>query len=188
MRDEIVDALKMPMNRVTGDGGFLQHFQAAEEFRLTVRPAPIRTTVLMGEICGTFLHREAMAGKVLSVAPSAEDRVFSSDKNILFHSLSALVQNALEATTLNGRVTVDCTSVHHGVQFSIHNDGCVPADHRVRIFQKNFSTKAEDRGQGTYACKLLVEKYLDGRTWFESDHERGTVFFISLPERIVGRL
>jgi signal transduction histidine kinase len=185
MNNDILDSIRTTADKSASDIAFHRSFRAAEEDSLMVRPAPIRTTVLLGEVCGTFLHREEMVGRFLSVAPSAEDRVFSSDKIILVHALAALVANALEATAVNGRVTISCTSVRHGVQFSVHNEGGIPVAEQGRIYERSFSTKADDRGFGTYACKLFVEKFLTGTTWFESTPEEGTQFFISLPERIV---
>jgi sensor histidine kinase regulating citrate/malate metabolism len=46
-----------------------------------------------------------------------------------------------------------------------------------RIFQRNFSTKAQaGRGVGTYSMKLFGEKILGGKVSFTSSREDGTVF------------
>ena len=58
-------------------------------------------------------------------------------------------------------------------------DGIVP-----RIFQRNFSTKAEaGRGIGTYSMKLLGEDVLGGEVGFTSSEKDGTVFRLLHPIR-----
>jgi signal transduction histidine kinase len=44
------------------------------------------------------------------------------------------------------------------------------------VFQRSFSTKGTGRGLGTYSIKLLTERYLGGRVWFESAEGHGTTF------------
>ncbi len=51
-----------------------------------------------------------------------------------------------------------------------------------RIFQRNFSTKAEaGRGIGTFSMKLLGEEVLGGKVSFTSTENDGTVFVLSHP-------
>ncbi len=51
-----------------------------------------------------------------------------------------------------------------------------------RIFQRNFSTKAEyGRGIGTYSMKIIGEQILSGNVSFCSSAAEGTTFFLSLP-------
>jgi sensor histidine kinase regulating citrate/malate metabolism len=60
----------------------------------------------------------------------------------------------------------------------------IPEKVALRIFQRSFSTKAKKgRGIGTYSMKLFGERYLGGKVGFETNEEKGTMFFIELPER-----
>jgi signal transduction histidine kinase len=51
---------------------------------------------------------------------------------------------------------------------------------RAHVFQRSFSTKGTGRGLGTYSIKLLTERYLGGRVWFESAEGQGTTFHVEL--------
>jgi sensor histidine kinase regulating citrate/malate metabolism len=51
----------------------------------------------------------------------------------------------------------------------------------VKIFKKTFSTKGSGRGLGTYSAKLLTEKFLKGRMYFESNADIGTIFYAVYP-------
>ncbi|MCF8223337.1 MAG: hypothetical protein K9J25_09330 [Bacteroidales bacterium] len=57
-------------------------------------------------------------------------------------------------------------------------------DVQMQIFNRSFSTKGKDRGLGTYSVKLLAEKYLKGKVWFETDRINGTTFYFRIPYRI----
>ena len=66
--------------------------------------------------------------------------------------------------------------------FCVWNAGEIPADIAKRVFQRNFSTKAQaGRGIGTFSMKLFGEKYLGGRVDFTTSSSDGTVFRFILP-------
>jgi sensor histidine kinase regulating citrate/malate metabolism len=52
---------------------------------------------------------------------------------------------------------------------------------QLQLFQRSFSTKAADRGLGTYSMKLLSERYLKGQVWFTTSLEQGTTFIGRYP-------
>ncbi len=68
--------------------------------------------------------------------------------------------------------------------FAVKNSGYIPHDHQLQLFKRSFSTKGTGRGLGTYSIKLLTEKYLEGKVWFESSVEKGTAFFAWYPLQI----
>ncbi len=67
------------------------------------------------------------------------------------------------------------------VDFWVHNDGVMPRDVQLQVFQRSFSTKGPGRGLGTYSIKLLTERYLHGRASFTSTPETGTTFSVTYP-------
>ena len=50
-----------------------------------------------------------------------------------------------------------------------------------QVFNRSFTTKGKGRGLGSYAMKLLGERYLQGKVSFTTDPEEGTTFRIELP-------
>jgi signal transduction histidine kinase len=79
-------------------------------------------------------------------------------------------------------VTVSCRVMPREIAIHVHNDGVIPRDVQLQIFQRSFSTRpGEGRGIGTYSVRLLVERYLGGRVGFISEPEIGTRFTVTLP-------
>ncbi|WP_163338642.1 ATP-binding protein [Desulfopila sp. IMCC35008] len=68
------------------------------------------------------------------------------------------------------------------VFFHVWNKQFIPDDIARRIFQRNFSTKAEEgRGIGTYSMKLFGEQVLNGKVSFTTSAENGTTFTLEHP-------
>ena len=93
-----------------------------------------------------------------------------------------MVKNALEASKAGDTVTLGCQLAAGGVEFWVHNPTFIPRNVQLQVFQRSFSTKATDRGLGTYSMKLLSERYLKGRISFTSSPAGGTVFTASYPK------
>ncbi len=107
---------------------------------------------------------------------------FSTDVTLLTRVLTNMVLNALEAVDDNRVVKVMLEKHHDSLRFSVWNEGEIPPETALRIFQRNFSTKAEEgRGTGTYSMKLLGEKILKGKVTFTTSADEGTTFTIVCP-------
>ena len=97
-----------------------------------------------------------------------------------------MLKNALESSCEGDDVTLDYKSTKDSVIFSVHNKSYIPKDIQMQIFSRSFSTKGEDRGLGTYGMKLLTERYLKGKVYFESDKSKGTTFYAEYPLKFGG--
>ena len=138
-------------------------------------------------------HVQAELGRLFSFHPAARDRQLAIDRDcwntwirtdiwVLVRILSNLVLNALEATPPGDRVEVRTTENEDHVTFTVWNRTAIPPEFQPRIFQRNFSSKADSgRGLGTYSAKLLGETLLEARVTFESTVESGTAFHVRLP-------
>jgi signal transduction histidine kinase len=124
---------------------------------------------------------ETASGKKIIIDSDSVDAQFSSDKILLQRVLINILKNALEATARGGIVTIGCALSENGIKFLVHNDGFIPRDVQLQIFQRSYSTKGSGRGMGTYSIKLLTEKYLGGKVGFTTDEKEGTVFCAELP-------
>ena len=110
------------------------------------------------------------------------DFILKSDSVLLIRCLGNLVKNALEAVNPQANVYLYSKREENSVLFCVKNDGIIPENIQLQIFQRSFSTKAASgRGIGTYSVKLLVEQYLNGKVSFISNPELGTVFSIRVP-------
>jgi len=110
-----------------------------------------------------------------------DDASLETDPALAGRVVEKLLLNALEATPAGGAVTVGCQAAADRVELRIHNDGEMPREIQLQVFQRSFSTKGRGRGYGTYYAKLVAERYLRGRVSFQSRAAEGTTFFLTLP-------
>ena len=128
------------------------------------------------ELQSFFLHHPSAKGKHIEFSEDYQDTSIKTDICLLLRLLCNMVINALEATEENGAVRIWVEYNTDYVSFCVWNSGQIPQEIVRRIFQRNFSTKAEPgRGVGTYSMKLFGENILGGKVSF-STSEEGTVF------------
>lgn len=114
--------------------------------------------------------------------PEQEQVVFA-DKNQLVRVLNNLVKNAMQAIPDNrvGRVHIVLQEAENKAIIRIEDNGCgIPPERGEHVFVPNFTTKSSGTGLGLAMCKNIVES-AGGRIYFESEVNRGTVFFVELP-------
>jgi len=101
---------------------------------------------------------------------------------MVVRSLQNLVKNAFEATKKDDRIRLFAEIDEKQIYFKVWNERVIPENIQAQIFQKSFSTKAEEgRGIGTYSVKLFIENYLNGKVFFISNEKEQTCFTIALP-------
>jgi len=106
-----------------------------------------------------------------------------NDSALLKRVLGNMLKNALEATKDNGVVTIGCNDdKNENCKFWVRNDSYISEEIQNNIFKRDFSTKGEGRGIGTYSMKLLGEKYLKGSVGFSSNENSGTCFYIIIKQ------
>jgi signal transduction histidine kinase len=120
----------------------------------------------------------------IDIDPATIDIKFTTDRLILSRVIINMIKNALEATPEHGVVNIGCQHQNQTIAFWVQNSTFIPEDVQLQIFQRSFSTKGSNRGQGTYSIRLLTERYLQGRVSFESNESFGTIFQVFLPLNI----
>ena len=161
----------------------------AERGTLAVSPGPVLCSELLGELEGLFASHPAARDRRLAVEVNPPDLELQTDRSLLRRVFVNMVRNAFEAiapgAVVHLRAAVESGGygvTAHGVRFSVHNQGEIPADVQHRIFVRSFSTKGgRGRGLGTYSMKLLGERHLGGEVSFASSVEAGTTFSLRLP-------
>jgi K+-sensing histidine kinase KdpD len=141
----------------------------------------IRALEIIHDVTQLYSGHELAKNKTISIDNNSEDLPVYTDPIILRRILGNMLKNALEASPPASAITLSCRSFHYlSARFSVHNNNYMERDTQLQIFQRSFSTKGKGRGIGTYSMKLLGEKYLKGKVWFESTKENGTTFFIEI--------
>jgi len=155
----------------------------AEAGDLTVDQKTINAGDLIAEAADIYRNSDAAADRhlVIDTRVGPEPIEFDSDPTLLRRILGNLIKNALEASQRDSTVTVGAIDHTETVEFWVHNDGEIPRDAQLQIFQRSFSTKGSGRGIGTYSVRMFAEKYLGGSVAFTSSKEGGTTFSVRIP-------
>ena len=126
-------------------------------------------------------HKSAEHKQITESWPD-ESVVLCADPLLVSRVLGNMMINALEASPEGATVRLATKLEPSDVLWEIWNDCPIPDEVQKRIFQKYFSTKAEQgRGLGTYSMKLFGENLLHGKISFVSSKEAGTTFSFLLP-------
>ncbi len=137
---------------------------------------------LLSEVHALYASHDIADGRHL-VLRDFPDSTILSDASVLHRILGNLVKNALEATERGETVTLSGEDSAEQITFSVHNPGVMPEEIQLQLFQRSFSTKADEgRGLGTYSVKLFGERYLKGKVSFVSRAPEGTTFRFSVPK------
>lgn len=176
-----IDTLNTATRQLFDELQAQQYLLRAENNELSVKIGRISSRKIVDDVADLF--RDAFmypAGQVI-VDPGSQEVVFSNDRTLLFRVLTNMVKNAIEASTMGEKVTIGVYEEENEVVFFVHNHGFIPSDVQLKVFQRSFSTKGAGRGLGTYSMKLLSERYLNGRVFFNSTKEDGTSFYAAYP-------
>ncbi len=99
------------------------------------------------------------------------------------HALAAVVGNAIEASSRNGRVVIaaDANGDSSHLVLAVQDEGPGIAPEEVdRIFEPTYTTKPTGHGLGLAMARKIVEMH-GGQIWVESAPRGGSVFRISIP-------
>jgi K+-sensing histidine kinase KdpD len=132
---------------------------------------------ILMEIEELFSGHPLTVSRTLKISYLPDETSITTDFHLVTRIVMNMVTNALEATPENGSVRLSIDVTLNAITFSVWNAGVIPEAAVHRIFQRNFSTKADmGRGLGTYSMKLFGEQVLGGTVQFESTPQHGTTF------------
>lgn len=154
---------------------------AAENNELSVHPVQLHSREMLESVALTYSKIPLGRKREIVIEPGDCGTVFYSDKRLLGRVIGNLVKNALEASRDGSTVTLGYAAAGKEISFWCNNEGEIPREAQLEIFNRSFSTKEPGRGIGTYSVKLLTERYLKGRVAFTSNAVDGTTFTVTCP-------
>lgn len=115
-----------------------------------------------------------------------EDLEISASSVVMKKIFSNLLMNAIKFNRPNGEIRISATEKRNKVFISISDTGIGIPDHfKDKIFKRGIRGEHPNipgTGLGTYIVKKLVEKS-GGEITFESEVNKGTTFYITMPKR-----
>jgi two-component system sensor histidine kinase VicK len=100
-----------------------------------------------------------------------------------------ILSNAVKYTPPNGNISIKAYTINENnkIHIEIADNGLgIPVAQQTQIFGRLFradnarNSQTDGNGLGLYVVKKLVEA-MSGNVWFQSEENKGTIFFIELP-------
>ncbi len=180
-REHYLDDIRRLSRELNEEIGAQRTLLRAESGELVLTPAQVGTLAVLRDAVELYRGHPVALDRVLRIDEQARDAVVVSDRVLLMRVVCNLIKNALEASLEGQSVTAGCSADGDVAEFWVHNEGFMPRDVQLQIFQRSFSTKGAGRGLGTYSVRLLTERYLKGSVSFTSSPDQGTTFRIRCP-------
>ena len=102
------------------------------------------------------------------------------DKDQALRVFNNVLKNAVQALseTQQPQINIEINEKENTLIVLITDNGCGIAENmKEKIFTPNFTTKSTGSGLGLAMVKNIISNF-DGKIWFTSEENRGTVFFI----------
>ncbi len=178
---EVFEDLKMIGKRLVNEIITQRDFEAAENGELEINLSEISSLSFINDLITQIQFNNVSNNRIITLDNNFENTNFSSDKILLSRIIINILKNALEASKDNEVVKVGCKKLEDKILFWINNPAYIEPEIQMQIFQRNFSTKGNNRGIGTFSMKLLAENYLNGKIYFTSTKNLGTTFYLEVP-------
>ena len=157
----------------------------SQQARLAVKPVSLRKVV---EAALDELRRHAKERSMMVSLEIADGLpAVRADAGRLHQVLINLLDNAIKYTPAGGRVTVSAKESGSEVQICVADNGPgIAPEHLARIFERFYRVdKARSREMGGTGLGLSIVKHIvqahGGRVWAESQLEKGSAFYFTLP-------
>ncbi len=139
--------------------------------------------------CVDLLHHKAALKEQQIHLEAAPDISILANQEKLWRVVSNLIANAIKFSPTGASIDVVLQKETDHVRIAVKDNGIgIPEEIAAKIFdmftdaQRKGTTGEQSFGLGLAISKQIVEAH-GGKIWFESEAEKGTVFYVELPLR-----
>ena len=128
------------------------------------------------------IYKTGTHTKIKYLNDNSQSEIFY-DKAQINRLFTNLIKNATEAAKENEEIEIFIKQfrVDNHIIVSVKDNGNgIKEEQQSKIFDPNFTTKTSGTGLGLAICKAIVEK-ANGKIWFVTAPNEGTIFFVELP-------
>ncbi len=173
-------------NNATDLLGNLMEWARSQTGRMEYNPENFEITSLINEI-SIFFNLNAEQKSIELIKQFPHNISVFADKAMISTVLRNLISNAIKFTRPGGNITISAEIVQNEIQVLISDNGVGIHEKALnKIFQISgkYSTKGTQNelgtGLGLILCKEFIEKH-QGKIWVESELEKGSKFYFTLP-------
>ncbi|OGI26523.1 MAG: hypothetical protein A2287_04175 [Candidatus Melainabacteria bacterium RIFOXYA12_FULL_32_12] len=147
---------------------------------LNIQPGNVKNVIEEAIRSLKYLARAEESNIIVDIEPDLP--LVMMDRTEINRVLVNLISNAIKHNKKGTQITIAAKKINNEVQVSVKDNGRgVSEVEKPKIFQRYPTTKREvGTGLGLYLSKQIVELH-NGRIWFESEINKGTTFYFTLP-------
>ena len=163
----------------------VSRMESTEKFKVSTKPEDV-VKIFHQVIDGEKVISDKKNIKIIHEGKCLESFVVNIDREKFFLVLQNILDNAIKYSSNNSTIFVRCRPEKTNLIFSITDCGIgIPKKQQHRMFERffradNVISTQPGTGLGLYIAKYIVEKH-NGKIWFESEENKGTTFYVSLP-------
>lgn len=118
-----------------------------------------------------------------------KNSLIETDPQLMRMIVQNLLSNAVKYTPRKGKIScvLELDQRQKRVLLTVSDNGCgIPTKDQAHIFDKLFRADnarekdSEGAGLGLYIVKAVID-LIGGKIWFESEENKGTTFYLTLP-------
>lgn len=165
----------------------LLQWSKSQTGRLEVVKTRFILSPLIYQIIKVIEHQAKIKNLIINIEIDETTEIFA-DKNMLQIILLNILSNSIKYCHENGKIQITTKTLTKHIEIQIADNGIgIPIKEQNKIFKlsKSPTTPGTNNeigtGLGLILCKELVEKN-DGKITFISEENKGTSFFITLPD------
>jgi len=189
--DELTDEQKGLINLVK-DTSFntlelINEILEATNEALVLNLELVDVNTLVSNSVGVLHFKAAEKGQQIFFKPLDKQLELYISREKIGRVISNLISNAIKFSPTGASITVNVTEGTGQLVIAVEDDGIgIPQNMRDQVFnmfttaQRPGTAGEKSFGLGLSICRQIMEKF-DGKIWFESKKDGGTIFFISLP-------
>ncbi|GAB2689190.1 hypothetical protein GCM10027037_09910 [Mucilaginibacter koreensis] len=134
-------------------------------------------------------YKAAEKNQTIKIDLSGEPQKIWLSREKIWRVLSNLISNAIKFSKVNDEITVNVEQCPKGLMIAVHDNGIgIPENMQPMVFNMFTDAKREGTlgeksfGLGLSICKQIIDQH-SGKIWFESEMNKGTTFYFTLPSR-----
>ncbi len=151
----------------------------------SIEPEPVNLVSIIDDVLKE-LSQKSESKKLNIVKEYKEIPIMNMDPNLTKIILQNIIGNAVKYTPEKGTIKIEVDKQDSNILMKISDTGYgIPKDEQVKLFSKFFRSsnakkKEEGTGLGLYIARSIVD-HSGGKIWFESEENKGSVFYVEFP-------